>query len=241
MKKIIPFICVLILLAACNSSHMHKKSRYSSTGWSNQNYETADVASSKSVDLFAAGNTRDKEEQAAATARMINYSANFSLEVKKHADTTLAQIGRLAKEFGGWMESSSASFCRIRVRSDNFQNAIARIETLGKVTSKNIYADDVTEQHADLKMRLENAEKARARYLELLAKAQTVDEMLKVEKELERINLVIEQLKSSLEQVEENNRFSTITVYVKEKTKPGIVGYVFVGLYKGVKWLFVRN
>ncbi|MCE3260047.1 MAG: hypothetical protein K0S12_1688, partial [Bacteroidetes bacterium] len=25
------------------------------------------------------------------------------------------------------------------------------------------------------------------------------------------------------------------------KVKPGVLGYVFIGLYKGVKWLFVRG
>ncbi len=236
MKKIIPFVFVLFALSACNASHKHKK--YSS---GSSAYRSASSDNLQSVGVESRGGKLAESEAVIVSNRMINYSANVSIEVKKQADTTLAQIGRLAKELGGWVESSSTNYCRIRVRSENFQNALTRIETLGKVTSKNIYADDVTEQHADLKMRLENAEKARTRYLELLAKAQTVDEMLKVEKELERINLVIEQLKSSLEQVEENNRYSLITVYVKEKTKPGIVGYVFVGLYKGVKWLFVRN
>ncbi|MGL4598098.1 MAG: DUF4349 domain-containing protein [Bacteroidia bacterium] len=236
MKKLIPFVCALVLIGACNSSRSHKKYSTSSSA-----YRSSSTDNAQSADFEMGGGKLAETEDRLVTARMINYSASFSLEVKKHADTTLAQVGRLAKELGGWVESSSVNYCRIRVRSENFQKATARIETLGKVTSKNIQADDVTEQHADLKMRLENAEKARARYLELLAKAQTVDEMLKVEKELERINLVIEQLKSNLEQVEENNRYSTIGVYVREKTKPGIVGYVFVGLYKGVKWLFVRN
>ena len=40
----------------------------------------------------------------------------------------------------------------------------------------------------DLEIRLENAEKARNRYLELLDKAETVGEVLSVEKELERLN-----------------------------------------------------
>ncbi len=34
--------------------------------------------------------------------------------------------------------------------------------------------------------------------------------------------------------------FSTIEIYLEQKEKLGILGYVFVGLYKGIEWLFVR-
>ncbi len=115
------------------------------------------------------------------------------------------------------------------------------IETLEKVKSKNISGNDVTDEYTDYNTRLENAEKTRKRWPELLAKAVTVDEILKVEKELERLNTDIDLLKEQmnrmdhLEEIFNHNRISL------RKTKPGIIGYVFVGIYKGVKWLFVRN
>jgi hypothetical protein len=129
----------------------------------------------------------------------------------------------------------------IRVKSKNLYKAIEAIRKLGKLTDKTVSADDVTDNYFDLFIRLENAEKARKRYLELLEKAQNVDETLKVEKELERLNTDIDLLKGKISKLEHLSEYSTITIYVSEKKKLGILGYVGVGVYKVVKWFFVRN
>jgi hypothetical protein len=34
--------------------------------------------------------------------------------------------------------------------------------------------------------------------------------------------------------------YSTININLEQKEKLGILGYVFVGLYKGISWLFIR-
>jgi hypothetical protein len=62
-----------------------------------------------------------------------------------------------------------------------------------------------------------------------------------VEKELERLNETIELLKGEMNRINHLTAYSTISVYLKEKKKPGIIGYVGVGIYQAVKWLFVRN
>ena len=67
----------------------------------------------------------------------------------------------------------------------------------------------------------------------------SVETILKVEVELQRIENIIEQLKGQLERMEHLKSFCTIYVYYSEPVSPGIVGWVFVGLYEGVKWLFV--
>ncbi len=35
--------------------------------------------------------------------------------------------------------------------------------------------------------------------------------------------------------------YSTIHVTMEERKKPGILGYVAIGVYQVVKWFFVRN
>lgn len=77
--------------------------------------------------------------------------------------------------------------------------------------------------------------------MELLEKAQTVEEILKVEKELERLNGEIDQLKGKIKRYDHLTQLATITIHLEEKKKLGILGYISVGLYKAVKWLFVRN
>jgi hypothetical protein len=75
----------------------------------------------------------------------------------------------------------------------------------------------------------------------LLERADNIDEILKLERELERFNGIIESLKGKLERLSHLVQYSSITVKTFEKFKPGPISYAFHGLFKGVKWLFVRN
>jgi hypothetical protein len=84
------------------------------------------------------------------------------------------------------------------VKSEHLNDAIKEISELGKVQGKSLSGQDVTEEYLDFQIRLENAEKSRERYLELLAKAENVEAALKVEKELERLNGTIDLLKGKM-------------------------------------------
>jgi hypothetical protein len=48
-------------------------------------------------------------------------------------------------------------------------------------------------------------------------------------------------MKGQMNRIDHLSTYSTITVYLKEKKKPGVIGYIGIGVYKAVKWLFVRN
>lgn len=192
-------------------------------------------------------NAQDRQESADSNFeptfeedRKVLYSANLNLAVKNR-DSTASQIAATAKRYNGYVNETGTYRCIIRVKSDQLNSAIEDLSTLGKVTSKNIHGADVTESYLDSKLRLDNAEKSRNRYLELLEKAVSVQEILLVEKELERLNVTIEMLKGKMNRIDHLDEFSTITINLRVKKKPGILGYVFVGAYEAVKWLFVRN
>ena len=79
------------------------------------------------------------------------------------------------------------------------------------------------------------------RALELLAIASGVKQALAIEKELERINVTIERLKGRINRLEHLDYYATITVDTSEKTKPGPLGYLALGVVKAVGKLFVWN
>ena len=85
------------------------------------------------------------------------------------------------------------------------------------------------------------SQQARGRYLDLLDQAATVDEILKVEKELERLNETIDLLKGKMNRIDHLDTYATITINLRERQKPGILGYIGIGLYRSVRWLFVRG
>jgi len=172
--------------------------------------------------------------------RKVLYSAQITMAVAD-PDTASARIGSIAARYGGYLSRGGTYQTVIRVRSIHLQAALADIAALGKLIDQSVTGQDVTDQYHDYRIRLENAERARSRYLALLEQAASVEEALKVEKELERLNETIELMKGKMARIEHLDQFSTITVYHREKIKPGPVGYLGVGVWHVVKWLFVRN
>lgn len=223
MKKISLFLLVIaISLTACET-----KRRSSAAGWA-YNDSSSGGFKDKSTHFYS------------VPGQIMIYNADLNLDVK-NPDSLPARFSDLARRYQGYILEMSTSRAVIRVKTDGLKSAVSEIDQMGKVTYKNISGQDVTTEYRDNEIRLQNAEKARQRYLELLAKAANVDETLKVEKELERLNGEIELLKGHQNRLNHLIEYSTITVNFREKPKPGILGYVFIGLYKGVKWLFVRN
>lgn len=226
MKKVRLLILIMLLgvtLLGCS------RRRYS---FSSRVYKSNPV-------MFSANNDKSVFDEE-TIERKILFSAYISLTVD-NPDTANIYIEKIAEKYNGYVNEIGTYKTIIRVKSNNLDSAIEEISALGKVISKNIKGQDVTEDFLDYKIRLENAEKSRKRYLELLAKAENVEAALKVEKELERLNETIDLLKGKMSKIDHLSEYSTITISLKEKIKPGLLGYIGIGLYHSVKWFFVRN
>ncbi len=170
--------------------------------------------------------------------RMVIYDIYFSLE-SIIPDSIIKSIKKLTFSYKGYVVNSGKNRIQIRIPSNNSKGIIKDIEDLADVKDKNISGQDVTEEYADLEIKLDNIEKARKRYLELLAKAENVEAALKVEKELERLQREHDLLKGREKRLSHLAQFVTIDIFVEKSITPGPLGYIFIGLYKAVKWLFI--
>lgn len=170
--------------------------------------------------------------------RLIIYTASIHVIVKTLEDQTIA-LKNLIEQHKAYIASSSTGSWTIRVPQTAFETLLEQVANLGEVKSQRRYTQDVTAAYRDVEIRLETLEKSRQRYLELLNKAEKVPEILEIERELERINLELESMKGRLKLLDNQVQYATITVNLEEKVKPGPLGYVGIGLYKVVKWLFV--
>ena len=251
IKLTFAVLSIAFLLSSCASrsyapaydSGSYRGSRNSGNVAFQQSYDESSGGKIRMEDGVVTGgdkaNFMDGQNEAGVDKKIV-YNASCDLKIKK-VDSTNAQLKRIAEKYNGYAQSLGPRTSVIRVKSASLNAALADIAKIGKQKNKSLYGNDVTEQYVDLALRLDNYERARIRYNELLAKASNVDEMLKVEKELERVNREIELLKGKINLLQNQIDYSTITVYLKEKKKLGILGYVFKGLYLGVKWLFVWN
>ncbi len=244
----IPFLFATVLFASTflTSCAYEKSAAYEG------NYDMAPPPPAVREGLYANADILEEEDRSkvdfnslSATKeysgpKMLVYNANIGITVK-NSDSTISQITRIAAEQKGYVVSKSNYQITIRIESEKLDGTVAQVSKLGKLTRKSVSTTDVSDNYADIKIRLDNAEKARTRYLELLAKAENVEAALKVEKELERLNTEIDQLRGQVIKMEHDVRFSTLTVNVNQKQKLGPLGYLFVGIGKGIGWLFVRG
>lgn len=177
---------------------------------------------------------------ASASRRIVISTADLRLETEK-PDSVHQQTVEIGLDYGGYILKSTPEQTSVRLPALSFHAALGRIEKLGKVIDRDISGEDITEQYRDLEIRLANALKTRERYLGLLKQAKNLQEIMRVESELERINRLIETLKGQINRYSDLTRYSTITVNTSQQTRSGPVGFAFEQMYKGVKWLFVRK
>jgi hypothetical protein len=103
----------------------------------------------------------------------------------------------------------------IRVPSSRFDDALSQLKQLdGEVVTSNVDAKDVTDQFVDLQARLTALKAQEQQYLALLARASTVDEILKVQNALVTTRTQIEQIQGQLNSLKTRIDFSTITMSV---------------------------
>ena len=160
--------------------------------------------------------------------RLEIFSAGISLEVE-NVRMVLDQITEIADGFDGVVAESSTSIINdrefgsisIRVPRNSFAQAIILIEDLGDLQDKQTRTDDVTEEYVDLNARLENLDRQEERLQEILDLANDVQDVLDVERQLERVRGEIERLTGRINFLERSSAMSTISVsLIEPRTTP---------------------
>lgn len=128
-----------------------------------------------------------------AVDRMLVYRGQIRVEVSK-PDDVMASFRAQVAAWGGHLQRQTNRTVVVRVPSKRFEEAFAWVRSSGRVLSEVRETDDVTEEFIDLGIRLDTARKARERLLEVLKKAEKVEDVLKVEAELRRLTDEIERM-----------------------------------------------
>jgi len=114
----------------------------------------------------------------------------------------------------GTADTRSASLT-IRVPSARFGDALQQLKSLdGEVQTSGVSAQDVTDQFVDLQARLTAKQAEEQRYLAILNRANTIDEILKVDASLANVRTQIEQLTAQINSIKQRTDFSTISMSI---------------------------
>jgi hypothetical protein len=159
----------------------------------------------------------------AISARVIK-TANLALEVKQGSfEDQFQQATLIAGRHGGFVSSSKTAEASrrsgslvLRVPADQFEAALGELKALGSVKSEELAGQDVTAQFVDLEARLRNWEAQETVLLGLMAKASTIDESIKVQRNLQDVQLAIEEIRGQVQALSDQADYSTITLAIAE-------------------------
>ncbi|MEJ2112634.1 MAG: DUF4349 domain-containing protein [Flavobacteriaceae bacterium] len=146
-------------------------------------------------------------------------------------DKTYNKIIQFVKQNEGFIQNDNSNKSgnrmsrnlEIRIPTINFQKTIDSISNyVSFFDTKRISARDVTEEFIDLEARLKAKQTLEKRYLELLNKANTVKEMLEIERELSNIREEIEAKQGRLKYLSDQVSLSTLNIeFYKITSKTG--------------------
>lgn len=218
--KAISSLLLLFLLACSNGGNNDLGE--------NPFFETSNTQSlvSKTSDLVeqTIGNKENQDQKIIKTAQL-------TFETKD-VQATHQKILNLASQNKGFVQSdnSGKSYNQIfqnlviRVPSENFQKFVDGIsEGVEYFEQKEISQQDVSEEFVDLEARLKAKRELENRYLELLKKANSVKDMLEIERELSNIREEIEAKQGLLQFLQSQVSMSVVNIqFYKTTSDTGI-------------------
>ncbi|MGG5505818.1 MULTISPECIES: DUF4349 domain-containing protein [unclassified Myroides] len=188
-------------------------------------YLSADTAASSAL---ADSPSVQKSEGQQAIARKIIKNGNIRFETS-HALETRKEITANLTRYQGYLAQDNAETygnritytLTLRVPAENFELLLASISTTAKkIEQQDVQATDVTEEFIDVESRLHTKKELENRYKALLNKANKIEEILAIEKEIEALRSDIESYEGRLNYLKNSVAYSTLTVVFYEKTQP---------------------
>ena len=156
--------------------------------------------------------------------RMIVRTAEIALVVNDVA-IALDRVADLAENLGGYVVSSKrwkeeerlVGIITIRVPAEDFGDVMESLRRLAAdVTHEETSAKDVTEEYVDLSAKLHNLEATEEQYLRLMEKAEKVEDILAIQRELSKTRGEIEQTKGRMQYLERTSATSLIRVQLNQ-------------------------
>ncbi|MDR1338098.1 MAG: DUF4349 domain-containing protein [Rickettsiales bacterium] len=188
----------------------------------------------------AADNNRVASHSSAAivtSERLMAYSVSIDMDVDNN-DEAKAKITNQTKLAKGYVSHETKKSITVQIPTDGLDAFIEFLDKdVGKITDKRKSGADVTDSYDDTVSKLETLRASRDQYMDLLKKASKVDDILKIEKELERVNTAIQRLEMQKKRAETSAAYSQVSISLDDSSR-GLLGWIFHGIGRALGWLF---
>jgi hypothetical protein len=163
-----------------------------------------------------------------SSLRYVIRNGSIDLAVRNTRDT-IQTIRGIVSEVDGIVSNSYVYEIRegqyganltLRIPAQTFDAVMPQIENLGRATNVQTGQEDVTMHYIDLESRLKNQIAQEERLVEILEMAETVEEVLEVERELFRVRGEIESMTAQFTYLQDQVTYATINVNLREEAIP---------------------
>ena len=231
-----------LCLTACGGSSgtnsaSYKEEAGAAGDYAYESYAAEEAAQAADGEEYTAdGGSGGSTESAlrAQDGQKIVYTGNLSIQTLEY-EKSAASIRKKIKDAGGFSEAESerdndyywyshsggsgnTRYLNItaRIPSEKFEDFINSLSGDGKVMSRSVNAENISQVYANKETYKKSLEKEQERLLEMMDKAQTIEEMITVESRLSEVERQLNVYKTDLAQMDKDVEFSTVYIELKE-------------------------
>ncbi len=188
------------------------------------------------ADIKSSGEGEAADDNHAAGQKLI-VTQNMSVETE-HFDEFLKTIRNKTAELGGYLSNSNTNGQKeqgnrnaslsIRIPAANLSVLTDEAKNGAKVTYFGEDTQDVTMEYVDVESRIKALRTEQGSLLQLLEKAESLEDIIKLQERLSEVNYEIESYESRLRVLENQVEYSTLYLDVREverETKEGGKGF----------------
>lgn len=242
IRRIALIVASILILSGCGAKSMsdttaestagapamvpegYKAEYYEETG---MELESAEAPAEEYVTEQSISSTMGLDSVAATSQKLIK-TVSLSMETKEF-DSLLENIRSKVEELGGYIESSEVSgssyyslqgnryaWMTLRIPADKLDGFVTIVSELGNVTSKNESVQDITLQYVDVESHKKALETEQTRLLELLEKAESMEDIIAIESRLSEVRYELQSYGSTLRTYDNQVNYSTVSINISE-------------------------
>ena len=244
MKKILPILITLLVLAGCSKNATMTTDSYSLAGGAAYDYKQESVVEANFVD-----EEMYNEEENSFAGNKIIYSANMQLESKNY-DDSVNSLNNILNKFeiivdnknerdydDYWYTTSYRTSgikgrildLSIRVPVTDFDKLLSELANIDSVhvTSSSVNSSDMTKTYNDNASKIETLKIQETRLNELLGQANNVSEILEIEDRLVMVRYELKRLNNQNDSIDYDVKYSPIYISLREVNKYSVEKYGF--------------
>ena len=232
-------LCMVLTFAACSSkatsarsSDYYAKSEAAyemdaPAAMADEAYYSEAKAAGKVSTASTTANGESANLTGNAVGRKIIKNGNLSIQTLEF-EAFIDNLNQTILEMGGYVESSNIngnSYNRnsmrsanitVRIPADNLDAFCGQVSEISNVTNKNLYTQDVTLTYVDLESHVKALRTEQQTLMDLLAKAEKVEDIILIQNRLSDVLYEIESYESTLRTFDDQIAYSSVHLNIQE-------------------------